>query len=96
MAKDYSRAVYNGARWKNTKNSYLASVNYICERCGAAAKVVHHKHYINPNNVTNPNILYNWDNLEALCQDCHNKEHHSGYNTAKGLRFDDQGNLVKC
>ncbi len=96
MAKDYSKAVYAGARWHQTKEAYLASVNFICERCGAVAKIVHHRTYINPNNVTDPNILYDWANLEALCQTCHNQEHHSCGNTRQGLKFDSAGNLVKC
>lgn len=96
MAKDYAKSIYASARWHRTKEAYLASVNHICERCGEPAKIVHHKTYINPNNVTDPNILYDWANLEALCQTCHTQEHHSNKNTAEGLKFDANGNLVKC
>lgn len=53
----------------------MASKNYICERCGGVAVICHHRRYITPANITDPNITYNWGNLEALCQECHNKEH---------------------
>ena len=39
--------------------------------------IVHHKSYIDMNNIYNPDITINFDNLELLCIDCHNKEHFS-------------------
>jgi len=56
---------------------------------------VHHKTYISPANINDPNITLNWDNLEALCATCHQREHMEQAITAPGLMFDDQGNLVK-
>ena len=96
MAKDYSKTFYSSRQWIATQAAYMASKNYICERCGEPAKIVHHKTYINPANITDPEITLSWDNLEALCQDCHNREHSRTAATAAGLRFDDEGNLVKC
>lgn len=95
MAKDYSRAFYNGAKWKRTQAAFMASKNYVCERCGSPAKIVHHKTYLNPGNINDPSISLSWDNLEALCQECHNREHMGSEATADGLRFDQYGNLVK-
>lgn len=37
--------------------------------------MVHHKQYINSNNIWNTDITLNFENLELLCFDCHNKEH---------------------
>lgn len=34
-----------------------------------------------------------WDNLEALCQDCHNKEHHK-QERHKRYRFDENGGIL--
>ncbi len=39
-------------------------------------------------------ITLNWDNLEALCQDCHNKEHMTSKSCIEGVSFDDEGNLI--
>lgn len=69
--------------------------NGICERCGAPARIVHHRKYITRANINNPAITLNWDNLEALCQDCHNKEHFVTGATVPGLMFDEAGNLIK-
>lgn len=34
-----------------------------------------------------------WDNLEALCQDCHNKEHHK-QERHKRYQFDENGGIL--
>ena len=74
----------------------MESKNYICERCGEAACIVHHKKHINPRNINDPEITLNWNNLEALCQSCHNKEHLGKGGACKsGLQFDEQGELVE-
>ena len=70
----------------------MASKNYICERCGGVAVICHHRRYITPANITDPNITYNWGNLEALCQECHNKEH---MQKQTKVIFDDAGEVAK-
>lgn len=73
----------------------MASQYYICERCGSVARIVHHIQYITPQNIQDPNITLSWDNLQALCIDCHNAEHmSSGGACAEGLRFNSKGELV--
>ena len=39
------------------------------------------------------NIALSWNNLEALCQDCHNKEHHRS-KRKKRYSFDENGNVI--
>lgn len=97
MARDFARGFYNSQKWRDTQKAYMLSKNYICERCGKVASIVHHKTYLNPGNINDPNITLNWDNLEALCSTCHQNEHFLTSNrvTAEGLAFDDQGNLIK-
>lgn len=72
---------YRSVEWERCREAYLQKVNHFCERCKAKgiyepARVVHHKIYLNEENWKDPTIAYGFDNLEALCQDCHNKEHH--------------------
>lgn len=45
MAKDYARPFYDSKEWRKTREAYLQSQHYICERCGGAASVVHHIRY---------------------------------------------------
>lgn len=66
---------YHSPAWRKVSAAYLASKNYVCERCGKPATICHHKKWLNAHNVNNPSISLSFDNLEALCLDCHNAEH---------------------
>jgi 5-methylcytosine-specific restriction endonuclease McrA len=95
MAKDYAISFYKSKSWRKARESYYKSKFGLCERCGEPGDIVHHKEYITPENINDPNITLDFDNLELLCQDCHNKEHIGTTVTQKGLMFDDNGNLIK-
>lgn len=93
--KEYAKSFYYSQAWRKCSRAYMESKNYICERCGKPAVIVHHKTYITPENITDPNITLNWDNLEALCATCHQNEHFiTGKVTATGIMFDENGNIV--
>lgn len=91
--KEWAKEFYHSKDWKDTRRTYLKLQHYLCERCGEPAKVVHHKHYLTKQNINNADIALNWDNLEALCQDCHNKEHHAAADTRR-YKFDADGNVI--
>ena len=96
MAKDYAIKLYNSRLWIKTRDAYFKSMFAICERCGSAGDIVHHKQHIKPENINDPNITLSWDNLELLCMDCHNKEHFGkGGTTIDGLCFGEDGELIK-
>lgn len=97
MAKPWARKFYASAKWKHTQAAVMRAYCYQCQRCGKPAKIVHHKVWLTPDNINDPNITLNWDNLEPLCQDCHNQEHQqNGGDTADGLTFDATGHLIKA
>lgn len=73
--KEYAKQFYLSAAWRRTRDAYFRYRCGICERCGAAGDIVHHKVRITPANIGDPHVTLNFDNLELLCQDCHNKEH---------------------
>lgn len=85
---------YNSVAWKETRAAFMEIKHHICERCGRAAKVVHHKVYVDAENVGDPMVTLSFDNLECLCQDCHNAEHFRAPALRAGLRFDDDGSIV--
>ena len=87
---------YHSTAWKRLSRAFLLSRNYICERCGKPAEIAHHRRYLTAENVLNPDVSLNPDNLEALCLDCHNTEHFGrGGAMAAGLTFDANGNIVQ-
>ena len=94
MAKDYAESFYKSDSWERTRAAFAASKFYICERCGRPGSIVHHKVYITPANINNPAVTLSWDNLELLCQDCHNREHHAGEVVREGLAFNAEGELI--
>lgn len=97
MAKAFAARFYASAQWQRTQAAVMRAYCYTCQRCGRPAKIVHHRTWLTPENINDPNVTLNWDNLEPLCQDCHNREHQqNGGDTAPGLTFDATGHLVKA
>ena len=93
--KDYARGFYASTAWKKTQAAYMSSQHYLCERCGNMARIVHHRKYITEANIIDPWVTLDWDNLEALCMDCHNKEHGAVFSPDNGISFDEHGNVIK-
>ena len=79
---------------ERTREAYIAYRHGLCERCGAGGKIVHHKVYLTPDNINDPAVTLNFENLELLCQECHNREHHERVPVAEGLRFTADGDLI--
>jgi len=95
MAQAFAKWFYESKEWRKCRNSFFRYKHGLCERCGGAGLIVHHKVRITQQNVHDANVTLNWDNLELLCQDCHNKEHMSKCNTNNEVMFDEDGNLIK-
>lgn len=93
--REFAKGFYQSKEWKKVSRLYMSSRNYVCERCGEVATICHHKTYLTPQNITDPNISLSFDNLECLCQDCHNKEHFRQRYSPTGTAFDENGNLVR-
>lgn len=75
-----TKGFYKTRAWLKCRDAYIKHVGGLCERCLSRGLIVpgyivHHKCYLTPENITDPNVTLNWDNLEYLCHDCHNKEH---------------------
>lgn len=80
MAAPWAKRFYESRAWRENSRAYLSSVDGLCERCRAAGKlvpavIVHHRIHLTPERMNDPQLTMGWDNLEALCQECHNREH---------------------
>ncbi|MFP3666561.1 HNH endonuclease [Priestia sp. SIMBA_032] len=96
MAKEWAKPFYNSSAWKKCRKSYIVSVFNLCERCGEIGKILHHKEYLTPENINNPEVSLNHELLEYLCQECHNREHHERFGVVQyGLKFDENGELIQ-
>lgn len=92
--KEWAKDFYYSKSWRKCREAYKKTQHGICERCQGIAEVVHHKIYLTPSNINDPTITLDYANLEALCLDCHNKEHHSGDALDLGYSYDEDGNIV--
>ena len=72
--------VYNTARWRALRAQVLLAAGYLCQRCATegrrnAAQLVHHRQPIRQGGEA-----FDPDNLEALCNRCHENEHAANFN----------------
>ncbi|WP_196606507.1 HNH endonuclease [Pectinatus frisingensis] len=95
MARAFAKSFYNSAAWKHTSKAYAASKFYLCEICGRPYKIVHHKKWLTPENINNPDITLNWNNLMCVCLDCHNRiKEDNEKSKLRNIIFDSDGNVI--
>lgn len=92
--KPFAKRFYKSDAWKRCRAAYFNSKHGLCEKCGKPGKIVHHLTELTPENISDPVIALSWDNLQLLCQVCHNRVDVPAA-TAEGLRFDERGYVVR-
>ena len=75
---------YVSGKWRKCRTAYAKSVGKLCERCLKRGIInpgtkknpleTHHKIQLTDDNINDPNITLNWENLELLCKKCHDEE----------------------
>jgi len=83
--------------WKECQAAYMKKAKGLCELCLkegriTPAEIVHHKVHITPENLNNPEITFNHDNLMAVC-----RKHHAEIHKGKGSKrytFGDDGRII--
>ena len=95
--KDYAEKFYKSKTWQKTRTAYVSYRRGLCDRCLARGmyvpgEIVHHKVHITPQNITDPTVTLNFDNLELVCRNCHAELH----SNKEGARFtlDREGRVV--
>ena len=96
--KDFAEKFYNSRAWIKTRKSYAASVGNLCEECAkrnifVPGEIVHHIKHITPDNINDPEITLNWENLKLLCRSCHEQIHRRGSYNAKRYSVDELGRV---
>ena len=76
----FADSFYAGIRWKETRRAFKKSKGGLCELClkrglYTPGEIVHHIKPITPDNMDDPTITLNWDNLQLLCRKCHERIH---------------------
>lgn len=91
-----AKRFYKSKQWRECRESYISKVFGICEHCGGSGYICDHIIEINSDNINDPDITLNHDNLQFLCTPCHNKKTFTRYEPLReGLSFDANGNLIQ-
>ncbi len=95
MAKEFAKKLYRGNLWQICRDGYVKSVGGLCEEClrkgmYVPGEIVHHKIHLTPENINDPAITLNWNNLQLLCRTCHAEKH----KRKKRYRVDKNGNVI--
>lgn len=94
--KEYAKIFYKSQAWKDTRAAYAKSKGYLCEVCLAkgiyrSGDIVHHKIHLSPENIADPSVSLNWDNLQLVCRDCHAQLHD---NKQRRYKLDELGRVI--
>ena len=94
--RSIDESFYKTKTWQKVQADYMKHAHYLCERCKKKglyipAKIVHHKRHLSEETLRDPNLSYGFGNLEALCLDCHNKEH---FGRGRRYEIDANGKLI--
>lgn len=78
--KKYAESFYKSQAWQNCRNTVMKMRGGLCEDCYQEGKItsaeeVHHIVPINPQNINDPSITLNYDNLVCLCREHHRRRH---------------------
>lgn len=101
MAKEWARAFYASTEWETARHLALVRDGFTCQRCGGHAEEVHHKEELTKQNIKDPNVSLNPNNLESLCSACHKAitklEHGKGHSVVndRAIIFDCDGNPIE-
>lgn len=98
MAREFARQFYSSAAWQSCRNEYMKTAHYLCEDClkrgiYRPAKEVHHVEELTPMNIHRPEISLSFDNLVALCKECH-KARHCSAEKNKRYTFGENGEII--
>lgn len=99
--KTKATGFYNSKAWQETRNSYKRSKGGLCERCIEKgiikpADIVHHKVPLTEDNIQDLSLSLGWNNLQALCNQCHREVHKQLDGNPIGRRYyiDKAGRVV--
>ena len=94
--REFATKFYKSQAWKNTREAYAKYRKHLCEDCLAKGlytpgEIVHHIVNLTPENINDPNVTLNFDNLRLVCRKCHAEEHK---HRERRYVIDELGNVI--
>lgn len=98
MSATWATAFYKSAQWKKCRRGFISYKRGLCERCLSRGILtpgnrVHHKVYLTAENINKPEVSLNWNNLELLCEKCH-EDIHSAPGTKNRMSISRDGTVI--
>lgn len=80
--QDWAKLFYRSMAWRNVRGYVFIRDQMLCQDClkkglYTPAREVHHIIELTPDNITDPEIALNPDNLISLCRKCHYERHNT-------------------
>ena len=80
MAKEWALRLYKSKEWRELRRTLIQERGARCERCGkvvgdTSRMIADHIIELTPDNVQDVMIALNQDNVQLICEDCHNLKH---------------------
>ena len=90
---------YKSRAWRRAREGYIARRKSIdggiCEVCRRELGfIVHHKTWLNDQNVNDPSISLSFSNLRYECQTCHNKETNPANKASSRVAYGANGEII--
>lgn len=94
--KEFAQRFYGSKAWQHTRTAYAKSKRNLCEVCLSKGivkpgEIVHHKIHLTPENISDPSITLDWNNLQLVCRDCHAAIHDK---RQRRYKIDDYGRVI--
>ena len=79
--REFARTFYRSMAWRAVREAAMSRDGRLCVDCMkkgmyVPAEEVHHIIPLSPDNINDPTIALNLDNLVSLCRECHKARHH--------------------
>ena len=95
--KQWAEFFYKSKQWQQCREYIMKRDAWLCQDClkkgkTVPAEEVHHIIPLSPENITDPSITTNEENLISLCRECHRRRH--GAETEKRYKVDEFGRVT--
>lgn len=94
--QEWAKSLYKSKKWQALREQAMQRDARLCVDCFkknriTPAEEVHHVIELTPDNINNPAIALNLDNLVCLCRECHAARHD---HSKKRYRVDEFGRVL--
>ena len=72
MAREFATTFYSSVVWQACRAAYL---EHLARGIYTPAEIVHHITPLTPENIKDAHVALGFDNLRALCRECHARAH---------------------